>query len=101
MATGKSGEVRGGVMKILLAIDGSEYSAEAVNAVAGRPWPRGTEVHVLTAVEPVVTPATELWYDAGGSLESARQEMRTRAEQLTTGMAETLRAGGGGGRARR
>jgi nucleotide-binding universal stress UspA family protein len=81
-------------MKILLAIDGSEYSADAVKAVAGRPWPEGTEVRVLTAVEPVVPPATELWYDAGGSLERARQEIQTRAEQLTAGVVETLRAVG-------
>src|SRR5215212_10138681 len=81
-------------MKILLAIDGSEYSAEAVKTVAGRPWPEGAEVRVLTAVEPVAPPATELWYDAGGSLERARQEMQTRAEQLTAGVVEALRAGG-------
>ena len=30
-------------MKILLASDGSEYSAEAVKAVARRPWPEGTD----------------------------------------------------------
>ena len=81
-------------MKILLAIDGSEYSSEAVKIVVGRPWTEGTEVRVLTAVEPVAPPATELWYDAGGSLERARQEMQTRAEQLTAGVVETLRAGG-------
>lgn len=81
-------------MKILLAIDGSEYSAEAVKTVAERPWPEGTEVSVLTAVEPVAPPAAELWYDAGGSLERARQEMTARAEQLTVGVAETLRASG-------
>jgi nucleotide-binding universal stress UspA family protein len=81
-------------VKILLAIDGSEYSAEAVEAVAGRPWPEGTDVRVLTAVEPVVPPATELWFDAGGSLERTRQEMRTRAEQLAAGVTKTLRDAG-------
>src|SRR5215211_1887386 len=81
-------------MKILLAIDGSEYSAEAVKTVAERPWPEETEVRVLTAVEVVAPPAAEIWYDAGGSLERARQELRTRAEQLTAGVVETLRAGG-------
>lgn len=81
-------------MKILLAIDGSEYSAEAVKAVAERPWPEGTQVRVLTAVEPIAPPAAELWYDAGGSLERARQEMTAHAEQLTAGVAETLRASG-------
>ena len=81
-------------MRILLAVDGSEYSEEAVRAVAGRPWPEGTQVRVLTAVGSAAPPAAELWYDAGGSLERARQEMTTRAEQLAAGVAETLRASG-------
>ena len=81
-------------MRILLAVDGSEYSAEAAKAVAARPWPAGTVVRVLSAAESVVPPAAELWYDAGGSLERARQEVTTRAERLTAGVAETLRAGG-------
>jgi nucleotide-binding universal stress UspA family protein len=81
-------------MKILLAVDESEYSAAAAAAVATRPWPSGTIVRVLTAREPVVPPAAELWYDAGGSIERAQQELTARAEQLTAGVAETLRASG-------
>ena len=81
-------------MKILLAVDGSEYSAAAVEAVTARPWPSGTTVRVLSAVERVVPPAAEVWYDAGGSLESAQQELTKRADQLTAGVAETLRASG-------
>lgn len=81
-------------MKILLAVDGSEYSAVAAEAVAARPWPPGTTVRVLSAVERVVPPAAEVWYDAGGSLEQARQELTTRADQLTAGVAERLRAAG-------
>lgn len=81
-------------MKILLAVDGSERSAAAVEAVTARPWPPGTTVRVLSAVERVVPPAAEVWYDAGGSLEQARQEMTKHADQLTAGVAETLRASG-------
>jgi nucleotide-binding universal stress UspA family protein len=81
-------------MKILLAIDGSEYSAAAVEAVAARPWPPGTMVRVLSAVERVVPPATEVWYDAGGSLEQAREELTKRADQLTADVAEKVRAAG-------
>jgi nucleotide-binding universal stress UspA family protein len=81
-------------MKILLGVDGSEYSAAAAEAVAKRPWPSGTTVRVLTAVEPFVPPAAELWYDAGGNLERAREEITAHAEQLTAGVAETLRASG-------
>ena len=60
-ASVQSGDVRGVAVKILLALDGSEYSAEALKAIAGRPWPEGTQVRVLRAVEPVVPPATEFW----------------------------------------
>ncbi len=81
-------------MKILLAVDGSEYSAEAVKEVAARPWPSQTRVRVLSAVAPVTPPAAELWYDAGGSLERAQQEMQKRAEQLAAGIAEKLRESG-------
>jgi nucleotide-binding universal stress UspA family protein len=81
-------------MKILLAIDGSEHSGAAVEAVAARPWPPGTMVRVLSAVERVVPPATEVWYDAGGSLEQAREELTKRADQLTAGVAEKVRAAG-------
>ena len=81
-------------MKILLAVDISEYSAEAVREVAERPWPTGTTVRVLSAVERVTPPAAEVWYDAGGSLEEAQQVLTKRAEQLTAGVSERLRASG-------
>lgn len=81
-------------MKIVLAVDGSQYSADAAEAVAARPWPPETSIRVLSAVADVTPPAAELWYDAGGSLERARQEMMTQAEQLTAGIAEALQASG-------
>ena len=81
-------------MKLLLAIDNSDYSAAAVREVAMRPWPPNTMVRVLSVVEPVTPPAAELWYDAGGSLERVQQEMTKRANQLTTSTAETLKQKG-------
>jgi len=38
-------------LKVLLAVDGSEGSQQAVESVAARPWPAGTEIRVLSAVE--------------------------------------------------
>jgi nucleotide-binding universal stress UspA family protein len=38
-------------MKILLATDGSEYSEAAIDELIGRPFPPGTEVRVVSAVE--------------------------------------------------
>jgi nucleotide-binding universal stress UspA family protein len=37
-------------MKILLAIDGSAHSAAALEEVASRQWPLGTEVEILTII---------------------------------------------------
>jgi nucleotide-binding universal stress UspA family protein len=81
-------------MRILLAIDDSPYSEIAVEAVASRPWPEGTIVRVLSAVEQITPPAAELWYDAGGSLERAREEIKGHYEKLTVRVAESLREKG-------
>ena len=38
--------------RVLLATDGSETSMSAVGAVAGRPWPEGSEFKIVTVEEP-------------------------------------------------
>jgi len=81
-------------MKVLLAIDNSKYSAEAVKEVANRPWPPKTIVRVISVVEPVPPPAAELWYDASGSLEGVQQEMVKRATELTQKTSERLKQQG-------
>lgn len=48
-------------MKILLAVDGSECSQAAVNSVAARPWPEGTEIKILSALELPFMPTPETW----------------------------------------
>ena len=48
-------------MKILLAIDGSPCSDTAVSEVARRPWPAGSSVKVLTAIDPPMPPTPEGW----------------------------------------
>ena len=40
-----------GAIRILLATDGSPCSELAAHSIAGRPWPKGSEVHVLSVVE--------------------------------------------------
>lgn len=34
-------------MRILLATDGSEYSEAAADELAGRPFPKGSEIRIL------------------------------------------------------
>ena len=48
-------------MKILLAIDGSPCSDAAVEEVTRRPWPDGSLVKVLTALETPMPPTAEGW----------------------------------------
>jgi nucleotide-binding universal stress UspA family protein len=48
-------------MKILLAVDSSDCSKAAVQAVAERPWPAGSQIKILSVVEPVYVPTTDAW----------------------------------------
>lgn len=79
-------------MKVLLAIDGSSYSTAAVELVASRPWPPDSIVNVLMAVEPIVQPP-DMWSGMVGfkTLELARKELTSQAEQLVKNTAERLR----------
>ena len=64
-------------MKILVATDGSPSSAAAVSAVATRPWPKDTEVEVLTvihtAVPFILDPAYVIAFVHIDQLEKARK----------------------------
>src|SRR5262245_33415116 len=81
-------------MKILLAVDDSSFSSAAAGVVGARPWPPNTAVRVLSVVEAVPLPATELWYDTGNLIERAQQEMQTRAKALTERVTQALQRGG-------
>ena len=77
-------------MKILLAVDESSHSAEAVQVVADRPWPPDTVVRVLTVVQPFVPPAAEFAYDAVGAMQQVWQDRRDRAGGVVEAVARML-----------
>jgi nucleotide-binding universal stress UspA family protein len=79
-------------MKILLAIEDSEYSKAAIIEVAKRPWPTRSTVRVLSVVEPYPQMAAEPWYGSRGSLEQIDVELKKRATSLTKKTAEKLKA---------
>lgn len=81
-------------MKVLLAIDEGPSSEEAINEVGSRSWEAGTTVRVLHAVGKFVPPAQDLWYDAGGDPERARQEIKDRSMELAERTAAWLREQG-------
>jgi nucleotide-binding universal stress UspA family protein len=53
--------VDGKAMRILLAVDGSEFGDAAVEEIATRPWPPGSEVHVISVIHLPFTPTPETW----------------------------------------
>jgi nucleotide-binding universal stress UspA family protein len=79
-------------MKILLAVDSSEYSATAIQEVANHPWPARSTVRVLSVVEPYPAIAVEPWYGGRESLETLDREMKRRANNLTKKTVDRLKA---------
>jgi len=48
-------------MKVLAAIDGSPCSSAVTDEIMSRPWPKDTEVKILTAVEGTVPFTPDTW----------------------------------------
>ena len=72
-------------MKVLLAIDGSEHSQAAVEEVASRDWPVGTEIAVVTVIHtkwPAI--GDPLFIVASAHAESLLEQRRDAPELLTS-----------------
>jgi nucleotide-binding universal stress UspA family protein len=80
-------------MKILLAIDGSPPSQDAVQEVARRPWASPSTVYILSVIQPYTPPVTEIVL-ASTTREEIRQRQTQEAEQLTRQARERIAAPG-------
>lgn len=69
-------------MKILLAVDGSACGERAVEEVAERPWPAGTEVCVLSAIHLPMTPTPETWALPNSYYAQAEKIGRKQADEV-------------------
>jgi nucleotide-binding universal stress UspA family protein len=67
-------------MKILLATDGSNSSEAAVNTVAERPWPMGSEVKIVSAMEFPYAPTTDTWVLPNKYYKDLEEAAKIRAE---------------------
>jgi nucleotide-binding universal stress UspA family protein len=74
--------VGNGHMKILLATDGSEQSFAAARAVAGRPWPEGAEVKVMSIVSLFRYSMEEVGLLDGGGADRAHRAIGDAAQIL-------------------
>ena len=84
-------------LKVLLAVDGSEGSRHATEALAARPWPSGTEIRVLSAVElgmSALQGAFEIPSLDAAHLESQRAAAMKRTEEAIDSARKTLEAAG-------
>ncbi len=71
-------------MKVLLAVDGSPCSDEAIEEVARRPWPQGSEIEVLTAFELPLPPSPETWAGPPTYFDELDRAASERARSLVT-----------------
>ena len=80
-------------MKILIATDGSDYSKAAVNSVAERPWPQGSEVKIISAMEIPYAPTTEAWVLPDSYYSELDRVAREQAEAAVKDAVERIESG--------
>lgn len=79
-------------MKILLAVDGSPCSDEAIEAIARRPWPVSSEIKVLTAFELAIPPTPENWALPPRYLEEMDRAAEQRAKTIVDRATKKLKS---------
>jgi nucleotide-binding universal stress UspA family protein len=79
------------VIRILLAIDGSQHSEASVDEIARRHFPADTEVRIISVAEPPYIPETLPGEDIGLYVESEKSA-RERARVVVGKAAAKLRA---------
>jgi nucleotide-binding universal stress UspA family protein len=79
-------------MKILLAIDGSDCSEAAIGEVVRRPWPAGSQVKILSVVEPRFMPSPETWALPPNYYSHLERAALNQAREAINGAAKQLRA---------
>ena len=80
-------------MKILLATDGSDCSKAAVDSIAERPWPRNSEVKVVSAIEIPYAPTTEAWVLPDSYYLELERVAKEQAEAAVKYAIERIRSG--------
>jgi nucleotide-binding universal stress UspA family protein len=81
-------------MRLLLPIDGSEFSEAALDEVANRPWPEGSEVRIITAAEIPMIIGLEPWAAAPIYFEQFEGAVRDSASALVENAVTKLKSKG-------
>lgn len=70
------------ILKVLVAIDGSEYGQRALEEVARIPWPAASEIRVISAAEMPFFPSAEFGTLPRQYYEELEQATRDRARKV-------------------
>jgi nucleotide-binding universal stress UspA family protein len=81
-------------LKILLAVDGSESSVAAVDEITNRPWPPGSEVHIISVIHLPFIPTPETMTLADSYYSLLEREGREHAESTVSRVVSQFRGGG-------
>ena len=79
-------------MKILLAIDGSDCSDRAVEEITQRPWPQGSLVKVLTALDLHMPPTPEAWALPANYYEEIDAALRKQGQNIVDHALQKLKS---------
>ena len=71
-------------MKILIAYDGSPDAEMAVDEVAARPWPKGSQIRLVTVVEPPLGTPPPNFEFYGALIVGVEDSLREEAAQRIT-----------------
>ena len=69
-------------MRVLVAVDGSEYGDAALDEVGSRAWPADSEIRVITAYELPLTPTPETWALPPDYFDKLDRAVREHAESV-------------------
>ena len=77
-------------MKILIGVDGSEYSDAALDEVSERAWPKGSQILVAHAFEMPVATTPEVWSLSPDYYEQLDRAVRTQSDGIIEAAVEKL-----------
>jgi nucleotide-binding universal stress UspA family protein len=80
-------------MRILIGVDGSEYSDAALADVCQRTWPRGSEILVVHAFEMPLAPTPEVWVLPPDYYQQIDQVVRTQSDAIVEAAVRKLKSG--------
>lgn len=89
--TGNPGS-REGRMKVLLPVDGSDYSNTAVQEFLRRPWPTGTQVEVLSVAHPAPEFIDPMLVGRAVHLETLEKATKRARQNVDEAAGEIMRA---------